>query len=93
MMLFLVIFLVLLIPLTAIVLDSRLGQALAARLERGEGPGGAPEVTQERIAWLESEVERLGTELERLNEESHFVQELLADRAERPALPEADDSR
>ncbi|MDT8368346.1 MAG: hypothetical protein RQ745_04010 [Longimicrobiales bacterium] len=93
MMLFLIILLVLLIPLTAIVLDSRLGQALAARLERGEGPGGAPEVTQDRIAWLEGEVERLGEEIERLHEESRFVQELLADRPDRPALPEADDSR
>jgi len=94
-MLWIVVLAVLMIPLTAIVLDSRLGQALASRLERGEGPGGAPEITQERIAYLEGEVERLGSELIRLEEESRFMQKLLSDRtddAPRRALPESDDS-
>lgn len=92
MMLWIVVLVVLMIPLTAIVLDSRLGQAWASRLERGEGPGGAPEITQERIAFLETEVERLGSELMRLEEESRFMQNLLAERPEPKQLPEADDS-
>mgnify|MGYP006312516557 CR=1 FL=1 len=92
MIFWLVVLVIMLIPLSAIVLDSRLGQALASRLERGEGPGGAPEITQERIAFLEGEVERLGAELLRLEEESRFMQDLLQGRAERRALPEGDDS-
>ena len=93
MMLWIVVLVVLMIPLTAIVLDSRLGQALASRLERGEGVGGAPEITQERIAFLETEVERLGSELLRLEEQSRFMQDLLGDRPERLQLPESDDSQ
>jgi uncharacterized membrane protein len=92
MMLWLIVLVVLMIPLTAIVLDSRLGQAMASRLERGEGPGGVPEITQERIAYLEGEIERLDDEVRRLDEEGRFMQQLLADRPERPALPEGDDS-
>lgn len=92
MIFWLVVLVIMLIPLSAVVLDSRLGQALATRLERGEGPGGAPEITQERIAFLEGEVERLGSELLRLEEESRFMQDLLKGRQERRALPEGDDS-
>lgn len=92
MMLWLIVLVVLMIPLTAIVLDSRLGQAMASRLERGEGAGGAPQITQERIAYLEGEIERLGEEVRRLDDESRFMQQLLSDRPERPALGEGDDS-
>lgn len=92
MMLWLIVLVVLMIPLTAIVLDSRLGQAMASRLERREGAGGAPEITQERIVYLEGELERLDQEVRRLEEESRFMQKLLSDRPERPALPESDDS-
>ncbi len=71
--------LVLLIPLLAIILDSQVGKALAARLERrslGEGD----EYLLDRLQYLEGEVERLTGEVERLDEESRFLHELLAER-------------
>ena len=76
----LIILLILLIPILAIVLDSQLGRALAARLENRSVSGG-DDVTRERITLLEGEVERLGTELSRLEEESEFLHRLLAERA------------
>ena len=90
-----IILLVLLIPILAIVLDSQLGRALAARVERRPLSAG-DEVTQDRIALLESEVERLGSELSRLEEESEFLHRLLAERASgsdevKGALPEGQD--
>ena len=55
---FLLAVLVLLVPILAIVLDSQLGRALAARLERRDiGSAGGPYA--ERLAFLENEVERL----------------------------------
>lgn len=77
----LIIILVLLIPLAAVVLDSRLGQALARRVE-----GGAPD--EARLRALESEVDRLGREVERIQEESQFLTRLLEERPqERPEGP------
>lgn len=92
-MLYLILLLVVLIPLLAVVLDSRFGQALASRLERRglEAPG---DFMAERIAYLESEVERLTTEILRLDEESQFVHRLLTERssAEGGSLPPSDDA-
>jgi len=89
----LILILVVLIPLLAIVLDSQVGKALAARLERRtlDAPG---DLTAERIAFLEGEVERLASEIERLGEESEFVQKLLTERSQEreAALPPGDDS-
>ena len=65
--------LVLLIPLVAVILDSRLGRALASRIEGG-GPDHA------RLSALEAEVDRLSTELERLREQTEFVTRLLEER-------------
>lgn len=73
-----ILLLVLMIPLLSIVLDSQVGKALASRLERQPLRGGDP-ATHERIAFLEGEVERLGRELERLEEESEFMHRLLTD--------------
>lgn len=75
-----IVLLVLFIPILAIVLDSQLGRALAARLERGQ-LGEAEGVTAERLAYLENEVDRLSSELLRLEEESRFVTRLLTERA------------
>lgn len=85
-MFWMIVMLVLLIPLASIVLDSQLGRALAARVE-GRGLSGGDSVTQERIAYLESEVERLAGELDRVTEESRFVQQLLTERASDASNP------
>ncbi|MEJ2502918.1 MAG: hypothetical protein P8177_06320 [Gemmatimonadota bacterium] len=69
--------LVLLIPLAAVVLDSRLGQALARRVEGGSGDDA-------RLRALESEVERLAADLERVREQAEFVTRLLEERTEPP---------
>ena len=82
----LIMVLVLLIPILAIVLDSDVGKAIARRLERKNltrGDGGM----HDRLVYLESELERLGKEVGRLDEESQFFQKLLADRSEPGALP------
>lgn len=88
----LILVLVVLIPLLAILLDSQVGRALASRLERRgiEGPG---DLTAERVAFLEGEVERLGEEISRLDEESQFLHKLLAERHEGDgaALPPGDE--
>jgi uncharacterized small protein (DUF1192 family) len=79
-MVLIILVLVLMIPLLAILLDSHLGKALAARIERRPLTSGE-EINQERIALLEGEVERLGSELARLEEESQFLHRLLTERA------------
>ena len=87
----LILILVVLIPLLAIVLDSQVGRALATRLER-RGLEAPHDATAERIAVLEAEVERLGGEIERLDEESEFVQKLLERGQEHgAALPPGDE--
>lgn len=82
--------LILLIPILAIVLDSQVGRALAARLERGR-ISGSDDLLGDRVAFLEGEVDRLNSEISRLSEESEFLQKLLTERAggddESPALP------
>ena len=85
-MIFTVVVLALLIPILAIVLDSRLGKAIAARIERRNFAGG-DRAAHERLGFLEGEVERLGREVERLDEEGRFMQKLLADRQEPDTLP------
>ncbi|HWV56115.1 MAG TPA: hypothetical protein VNZ57_01470 [Longimicrobiales bacterium] len=75
---FALLFLIILIPLASIILDSQLGRALAARLERRPLQG--DEALERRLSLLESEVERIGRELQRLEEESEFLHRLLANR-------------
>lgn len=89
----LILVLVVLIPILAIVLDSQVGRALASRLERRGLRGDAPDLTAERIAFLEGELERLGAEISRLDEESEFLHKLLAERHPEPdaALPPGDE--
>ncbi len=80
-MIFTIILLALLIPILAIVLDSPVGKALAQRVQGGNA-GTIDAHTSERMAYLEGEVERLSSELHRLDEESRFLTRLLTERAE-----------
>lgn len=90
MMLVLVVLLVaLMIPLTAVILDSQVGRALAARLERDRLGGGDSQ--NRRLTALEAEVERLSTEVERLDEESTFLHRLLDAKPARESLPPGDE--
>jgi hypothetical protein len=77
-LLLVVLLVALMIPLTAVILDSQVGRALAARMERDRAPvevGGG-----NRLNALETEVERLGREVQRLDEESAFLHRLLEGR-------------
>ena len=83
--------LILLIPILAIVLDSQVGRALASRLER-KGLGQPDDLLQERLMYLEGEVERLSKEVGRLDDEGQFIQKLLEERSgEAGALPPGDE--
>ncbi len=84
--------LVLLIPILAIVLDSQVGRALASRLER-KGLGQPDDLLQERLMYLEGEVERLSKEVGRLDDEGQFLQQLLEKRSgSSGALPPGDEN-
>jgi hypothetical protein len=91
MQLILVVLLVaLLIPLIAVILDSQVGRALAARLEGRS----TDSPSERRLAALEGEVERITRELQRLDEESAFLHRLLEEkRPEGRRLPPGDDDR
>ena len=82
----LIVILVLLIPILAIVLDSDIGKAIARRLERGNRARGDG-LSHDRLVYLESELERLGQEVGRLDEESQFLHRLLAEHADPDSLP------
>lgn len=83
MSLFLIVLLVaLMVPLVAVILDSQIGRALAARLE-----GRGDTLSERRLAALEGEVDRLSRELQRLDEESAFLHRLLDEKHAPDALP------
>ena len=87
-----ILFLALLIPILAIVLDSQVGRALASRLER-RGLEQPDDLMTDRLGYLEGEVERLSEELGRLDEESRFLHQLLDERpGGAGALPPGDEN-
>ncbi|CAN5624566.1 hypothetical protein BH23GEM11_BH23GEM11_01050 [soil metagenome] len=63
------------------VLDSRLGRALAARVE-DRRVGSGDDVVVDRVRYLEGEVDRLSRDVHRLHEEGEFLQRLLTERSE-----------
>lgn len=84
----------LMVPITAILLDSPLGRSMARRLEGradgdgapGEGRrGGGAGVRQleQRVEALETDLEELNRSLTGMREELQFVQRLLEDPAKR----------
>jgi hypothetical protein len=85
-MLWLVILIVLMIPLLAVVLDSQVVRALAARIEN-DGRTSADPALNKRLAQLEGEVERLSHEVMRLDEETTFLHHLLEKKPLPPELP------
>ncbi len=82
-----IIFLVLMIPLTAIVLDSDVGRALARRLG-SERPAANDEA---RLQNLEKEVRYLSETVTSLQEETQFIRQLLEKPESQPSLPSGDD--
>ncbi|MGQ0812994.1 MAG: hypothetical protein ACT4O1_00830 [Gemmatimonadota bacterium] len=75
-MLWFVIAVALMIPLIAVVLDSQVVRALAARIEN-DSRGASDAGVSKRMAQLEAEIERLNTEVMRLDEETTFLHRLL----------------
>jgi hypothetical protein len=88
---FVVILLVaLMIPITAILVDSPLGRSVARRLEgQGGGDGGGQGLRQleRRLEALETDLEDVNRSLAGMREELQFVQRLLEDptRKHRPS--------
>ncbi len=82
-----VVLLLMMIPLTAIVLDSEVGRALARRLGSGE----AEAEGQARLKELEKEVQYLSETVQSLQEESRFVRQLLEKPKEQESLPPGDE--
>lgn len=74
-----IVLLALLIPLLAIILDSRVGQAVADRIS---GPTEEEGEREQRLESLESEVRYLSESLEALREETEFLRALLEGRTE-----------
>ena len=73
----------LMIPITAILLDSPLGRSVARRLE-GQGDGSAAggagiRKLEQRVEALETDLEDLNRSINGMREELQFVQRLLED--------------
>ena len=79
----------LMIPITAILLDSPLGRSVARRLEgagNGGGEGGSGTGVRQlerRVEVLESDLEDLNRSIAGMREELQFVQRLLEDPAKK----------
>jgi hypothetical protein len=83
-----VVILALMIPLIAVVLDSHLGRALADYVTRRGGSPPLESASNQRLLALESELERLSGEVQRLEEETQFLHRLLeAKPSSRGELP------
>jgi len=69
----------LMIPITAILLDSPLGRSMARRLEgQGDGAGNVREL-ERRVEALETDIADLTRSVTGMREEIQFVQRLLED--------------
>ena len=81
------VFIALLIPIVAIIVDSPIGRALARRLE---GPPELPANLSElvkKVELLEAEGEDLARSVQTVQDENAFLQRLLEDGSQRSTLP------
>ena len=73
----------LMIPISAILLDSPLGRSFARRLEGGDGAagetGGGVRQLERRVDALETDLQELNRSITGMREELQFVQRLLED--------------
>lgn len=83
----LILLVALLIPIIGIVIDSPIGRALARRLEGPEQTPPALGELAKKVELLESEVDDLTRSVRSLEEESQFLQRLLAESPQRSTLP------
>jgi len=82
----------LMIPLTAIVLDSPVVRAFAERMQGGKLEGGAgPDLKEleKKVGVLEAELETVTRQLAQIQEEHQYMQRLLEDPARRAAAPKS----
>lgn len=79
----LLVFVALMIPIVAILVDSPLGRSIARRLEGGGAPSGELGELHRKVDLLEGEVEELHRSLSGMKDELQFVQRLL----EKPKPP------
>ena len=80
----LLVFVALMIPIVAILVDSPLGRSIAHRLEGGSAGGGGDILNlQQKVELLEGEIEELHRSVSGMKEELQFVQRLL----EKPKQP------
>jgi len=82
----------LMIPLTAIVLDSPVVRAFVERMQGGkvgEGEGADLKELSRRVGVLESELEAMTRQLGQVQEEHQYMQRLLDDPARREAAPKS----
>lgn len=84
-----VILIALLIPLTAIVLDSPVVRAWVERRHGGGGLEATPELEElaKKVAVLEADLDTVTRQLAQLQEEHQFLQRLLEDPNRRQAAP------
>jgi hypothetical protein len=83
-----VLLIALLIPIFGIIVDSPIGRAIARRLEGpvGDASPGMLELSR-KVEVLEAELDDLSRAVEALREENQFLQRLLEESPNRPALP------
>ncbi len=85
-----IIMMALMIPISAIVLDSPLGKAMAKAIEARRSKSPADAELADRVRFLEGEVERLSADVERLDEANHFMNDLLEGGAGSKSLKSGD---
>lgn len=79
----LLVFVALMIPIVAILVDSPLGRSIARRLEGGSTGSGELQDLNRKVDLLEGEVEELHRAMSGMKDELQFVQRLL----EKPKTP------